>query len=376
MNPAVLTARPCPPAEWNALIRDLPNAHVLQTAEWGAFKQRATGWQPEHFLYYEQAAPSAEAGSLVGAVMLLTRRLGPLAVMYAPKGPMCDYARHDVFLAILAHLEGLARQRTAIQLKIDPDVVAGWGVPGLLGAAEPALAPKENGEGRLLQDQIAQRGWRFSEEQVQFRNTILIDLAESEEELLARMGQGKRRKVRYGPKHGVTVRAGTLDDLPMLYRLYAETGERNEFITRPYDYYVDEWGTMLRAGLGHILVAEVGGQAVAHVILLHFGRKCLYFTGASTSDNELRKLMPADLLQWEAIRWAKAQGYMVYDLWGAPDAFNEQDRLWGVFQFKRDFGGVVTRHIGAWDFVPYPPLHWLYQQVLPRLLSLIKRLRR
>jgi lipid II:glycine glycyltransferase (peptidoglycan interpeptide bridge formation enzyme) len=105
--------------------------------------------------------------------------------------------------------------------------------------------------------------------------------------------------------------------------------------------------------------------------LFHFGRKCWYFYGASS--NEQRDKMPNYLLQWEAIRWAKAHGYAVYDLWGAPDEFNETDGMWGVFQFKRGFRGTVVRHVGAWDYAPNPLLYGLYTQVWPRLLQWMRR---
>ena len=39
------------------------------------------------------------------------------------------------------------------------------------------------------------------------------------------------------------------------------------------------------------------------------------------------------------MKWAKAQGYATYDMWGAPDRFDESDSLWGVYQFKRGFRG-------------------------------------
>jgi peptidoglycan pentaglycine glycine transferase (the first glycine) len=354
------TMRPFAGSDWDNTIRALPGAHILQTEEWGAFKQRVTGWTPERFVFQDGS------GAVIGAALILTRRVGPLAVMYAPKGPLLDFANTALLEAALDSLEHLARSRLAIQLKIDPDVVAGTGAPG-----EPETA--DNPGGQAVMTALRRRGWRFSAEQIQFRNTILIDLAQSEDELLAAMGQGKRRKVRYGPKHGVTVRAATPDDLPTLYGLYVETGQRNRFLTRPYAYYINEWGAMLRAGMGHALIAEVEGKPVAHVILFHFGRKCLYFTGASVSDNEVRKLMPADLLQWEAMRWAKAQGYAVYDMWGAPNAFVDSDPMWGVYQFKRDFGGQVVRYIGAWDYAPFPPLYTLYTRAMPRLLDLMRR---
>ena len=74
--------------------------------------------------------------------------------------------------------------------------------------------------------------------------------------------------------------------------------------------------------------------------------------------------MPTYLLQWEAMRWAKARGCSEYDLWGVPDAdeetleagFSERsDGLWGVYRFKRGFGGRTDALGGAWDR-PYLPL--------------------
>lgn len=79
--------------------------------------------------------------------------------------------------------------------------------------------------------------------------------------------------------------------------------------------------------------------------------------------------MPAYLLQWEAIRWAKAHGCTEYDLWGVPDVdegkletyFSERsDGLWGVYRFKRGFGGELRRAAGPWDRIYQPLLYQLY----------------
>jgi peptidoglycan pentaglycine glycine transferase (the first glycine) len=63
----------------------------------------------------------------------------------------------------------------------------------------------------------------------------------------------------------------------------------------------------------------------------------------------------------------------VYDLWGAPDRFDEQDRMWGVYRFKEGLGGQVVRTIGAWDLPVRPLLYRLYTQTLPRLLDVMRR---
>lgn len=347
------------PPNWNQLIRSLPAAHVLQSAEWGDFKQRSTGWLPESLTFTGHK-------NIRGAALTLTRRVGPFAVMYVPKGPMLDYSDPAMLTVVLGTLERIARERRVIWLKIDPDVTLGEGIPG-------TDTDRPNPAGEQTVNILRNRGWVFSASQVQYRNTLLINLNQAEDEILKNMSQSTRYKVRYGPKHGVMARAGTQADLPLLYKLYAETGQRDGFLTRPYSYYEDEWGVLMKAGIAHPIIAEYEGQALAHVILFKFGGKCWYFYGASS--NEHRNLMPTYLLQWEAMRWAKQQGCAWYDFWGAPDEFLESDPMWGVFRWKEGFGGTVTRTIGAWDYRPFPLLDTLYSRAMPAILGTLKRLR-
>ena len=72
------------------------------------------------------------------------------------------------------------------------------------------------------------------------------------------------------------------------------------------------------------------------------------------------------------MQWAKAQGCTIYDMWGAPDVFDESDPLWGVYVFKRGFRGTVARRIGAWDYAPQPRLYSAYEGLMPRLLGRIR----
>lgn len=340
-------------ARWNETLRGLPYAHVLQTWEWGEFKRATTGWQPERTAF-------SRGGSVVAMTSIGVRRVGPFRVMYAPKGPALAYEDAALAAEVFDHLQALARRKGAIWLKIDPDVVDALGIPG---------DPEEYHDptGARIVALLRERGWRYSADQVQFRNTIKIDLTRSEDELLAAMSQGTRRKIRIAEREGVTVRTATPADLPVLYELYRITGERDAFLIRPPGYYELAWRAFMEAGLAHALIAERHGKPLAHVILFHFARTCWYFYGASS--NEERDAMPNYLLQWEAIRWAKAQGYSVYDLWGAPDVFDESDRMWGVYNFKRGFRGTVVRHIGAWDYAPYPPLYAAYTQIMPRVIG-------
>jgi peptidoglycan pentaglycine glycine transferase (the first glycine) len=104
-----------------------------------------------------------------------------------------------------------------------------------------------------------------------------------------------------------------------------------------------------------------------------FGNKAWYMYGASGDAH--RERMPNHALQWEAIRWSKSQGCATYDLWGVPDEdeaaldaqyMNRSDGLWGVYRFKRGFGGRLVRYVGASDRVYNSLLYRVFLLALRR----------
>jgi peptidoglycan pentaglycine glycine transferase (the first glycine) len=334
------------PETWNTALASLPLAHVLQTWEWGQFKARH-GWRPHYLMW------SDDAGRSRAAALVLRRQISRLAfgVMYVPKGPAMDYGDAPLVDQVLSDLERFARQSRAIFVKIDPDL-------------DPRSLPREASPAR-------RREWCESAEQIQFRNTMEIDLRHSEDELLAAMHQKTRYNIRLAQKRGVTVRTGTLADLKLLYAMYDETARRDRFIIRPLDYYRDAWGSFIEAGLAQPLIGEVEGVPIAALILFNFAGRAYYFYGMSRDLH--RDKMPNHLLQWEAMRWSRAQGCAVYDMWGAPDELVESDPMWGVYRFKQGFGGQFVQHIGAWDYVASRPFYWLYATAMPRILDLMRR---
>ena len=212
----------------------------------GAHSNRSKPADPERLLFLDGSSRSAR--------LLLTRRAGPLRVMYVPKGPALDYANSAHVAAVLDHLQTLARQRRALWLKIDPDVIAGTGIPG---GSDPARPPHDDPTGQQVIATLRARGWRFSASQVQFRNTVTLDLTQSEDDLLADMSQGTRRKIRQATKHGVSVRPASGEaDLTTLYRLYQITGARQGFLIRPLDYYREAWARFIEAGRAQAFLAE------------------------------------------------------------------------------------------------------------------------
>ncbi len=350
--------------EWNWTVAGFQSPQLLQTWEWGEVKARY-GWKPHHKIWKDDNDQILAAALILERTITL-RGIGlKLRMHYTPKGPLLkDWEDASLRKLVIDDLIAYAKERKTFLLKIDADVPVGLGEPGAEGAEEGLV-------GQTFIDEMKAVGWWYSNEQIQFKNTAFLDLTPTEEELLAQMKQKTRYNIRLAGRKGVTIRTGTNDEFEMLYKMSAETAVRDGFTIRNQEYYTNVWSTFLESDMLTPLIAEVEGDPVAGLMLFHFGEKAWYLYGMSRTTH--REKMPNYLLQWEAIRKAKQKGCRVYDMWGAPDVFDESDSLWGVYRFKRGLGGKVARHIGAWDLPLRPWTYKLYAQVWPKIMNLLRR---
>ncbi len=364
---------------WNQIISRLPDPHFLQTFEWGQVKANY-GWERYFIIWKRESSQSftsdqvsslngVDLSDMLAATMILKRRIpiggmaAQLSVLYAPKGPLMDWKNGALRERVLDDLQSFARKQGGIFLKIDPDVMVGTGIPG---SEEDVI----DGDGQLVVSALKDRGWVFSADQIQFRNTVLIDLSASEEEMLLRMKQKTRYNVRLAGRKGVMIRVGSMADLPLLYKMYAETSLRDGFVIRDEGYYRAVWERFMGAEMAEPLIAEVNGEPVAAIFVFYFAERAYYVYGMSRAVH--REKMPAYLLQWEGMKRARSRGCRTYDLWGAPDEFDESDSMWGVFRFKRGLGGSVVRTLGAWDYPPNKFWYRLYAEIIPRVLGVLR----
>jgi len=328
-------------AEWNDFLAQCPDAHLLQNGSWGELKSNF-GWEPVRVLN--------EDSRYSWGAQILFRKL-PLGITFAylPKGPLLSNHRDDdqqIFPgdSFWREVDLLCRKKRAAFLKIEPD---DWSPNPQWQAGEIPI------------------GFRLSPQSIQPPRTIEIDLLASEEEILARMKQKTRYNIRLATKKGVAVRPS--DDVAAFYSLMEVTGKRDEFGIHSLAYYQKAFDLFNSTGNCVLLVAESGGQQNAGLMAFAAGRRAWYLYGASASLH--RELMPTYLLQWEAMRWARSKGCWEYDLYGVPDHDQEyleanfkdhSEGLWGIYRFKRGFGGQVVRSAGPWDRVYNSFLYRLY----------------
>jgi lipid II:glycine glycyltransferase (peptidoglycan interpeptide bridge formation enzyme) len=358
---------------WNKIIASFQNSHIMQTWQWSEVKGNY-GWKPYYKIWGEKGRP--DAASLILERTIPNSKYFPnFRVLYCPKGPLLrDWKNHELVGKVFGDLAEFTRTRGAIFLKTDSDITVGYGIPGDENASEC-----ENSQN--IKKILKEKKWCYSPEQIQYKNTVLINIDQSEDDLLANMKQKTRYNIRLALKKGITIREGLQQDYDLLYRMYAETSLRDSFAIRERDYYYTIWEkfsnnkniktTQYETPHCIPLIAELDNTPLAAVVLFSFAGVAYYLQGMSLPIH--RKLMPNYLLQWRAMIKARSGGCSVYDLWGAPDEFTKSDPMWGVFRFKQGFGGYVHLTLGAYDFPARPILYELYMNNLPKLLDITRR---
>jgi len=326
---------------WDAFVADQRWGNFLQTAAWGRFKEQ-WGWRAKRIAVEHR-------GRFVAGAQVLFRPL-PLerSVAYVPRGPVAPPDDPVLLRALLEEVHLMARAARALLLTVEPN----W-------------ALSTEGEACLRR-----LGFRQGAEAMQVGATLMLDVRPPEEDLLKQMHPKWRYNIRLSARKGVAVREGVAQDFPTFERLMRITAERNKFDIRACGYYESAWRAF--GDDARLLIAEYGGKPLAAIIVVRVGKTATYLYGASSSEERHR--MPNHALQWAAIRWAKRSGCERYDLWGIPsdvpaDGSVEEygeGGLWGVYHFKRGFGGRVVKYPAAYDF-PYSRLGYLaYKQYQAR----------
>jgi lipid II:glycine glycyltransferase (peptidoglycan interpeptide bridge formation enzyme) len=330
-------------AQWDAFVASHPNGSILQTTHWARLKGRF-GWTG-YRVWLKQD------GQLVAGAQMLFRSAAMrlLKIGYVPHGPLVDWDDAEQVAVLFNQIDHAVYEHRAGMIKMEPLL---W---------NDALP--------MWQRVCEQQELVADTDTIQPPRTMVLDLRPSEDEILGRMKQKTRYNIRLAARKGVTVREGALADVPIFNRMMQVTGSRNAFGIHEPEYYRTAFEIFSAENAAALFIAEYEGQPLAGVMVFRWGDKAGYLYGASTDEE--RQRMPTYAVQWAAIQWAKAQGCTTYDMWGVPDAPAEtleadfQDRndgLWGVYRFKRGWGGDIVRTVGSADRVYNNLVYRLYKR--------------
>jgi len=318
-------------AEYEAFLENHPKGHFAQSSLWA--KQKPM-WD------WQAVVVRGDDGAIRGSLAVLIRRVPglPFTLMYGCRGPVCDPADHETVLALLDAAKALAKERRSYVIKLDPDI------------------PSSDTDFR---DFMLSLGFRLKEggknfEAIQPKYVFRLNVeGKTEEEILAGFHQKWRYNIRVAEKKGVVVRVCGKEMVPDFARLMLETGVRDGFVTRQPDYFADMLDNL--GEHARLYMAFEGETPIAGTLAIHFGDKVWYLYGASS--NEHRNLMPNYLLQWNMIQWAIETKCRLYDFRGVSGDLTEDNPLYGLYRFKKGFGGDFTEFVGEMDLVLNKPVY-------------------
>lgn len=321
--------RPDQYAEYEHFAKKHPNGSIMQSVGWHNVKNN---WG------HEVVVSRDDSGKIIGGASVLVQKIPMLrtALLYCPRGPVCDYNNFAVMRDLKAGVDRLAKKYDAYSFKMDPDILD----------SEDTLISKLMGMGFSR----FKGGDGFETIQARFNYRLHL-MDRTEEELFANLTQKTRYNTRIAMKKGVEIRVVGEEYLDDFMRIMQTTGERDSFSVRPRSYFA----RMLQSLGEHcrLYMAFYQGQPVSGAITTNYAGKTCYIYGAS--DNVHRNVMPNYLIQWEMIRWAVETGCSVYDFQGVSGNIeDESNPLYGLYRFKKGFNGTLEELAGEFDYLYRP----------------------
>jgi lipid II:glycine glycyltransferase (peptidoglycan interpeptide bridge formation enzyme) len=306
--------------------------HPLQSRAWGNFRE-TTGVMVHRLIGFEGNRMEKQIQVTFHPIPKL-----PWMVGYYPKGVWPDETT-------LAALKELGKREKAIFVKLEPDISAPPYAPEDLAKLKTFLLDHGCQEGRPLFTPY----------------TFIIDLSQTEDQLITQLKTKTRYNVKVALKHGVQILEDNSNEGFNEYlELLSLTTRRQQFFAHTQQYQRDMWKYMRGAGIAHLLKATYQGKTLVVWIVFHFNDRLFYPYGASSREH--REIMASNLMMWEAIRFGKRIGCKTFDLWGAlgpePDP---KDPWYGFHKFKEGYGGALAHFVGTYDLVIDPVRYKLFR---------------
>lgn len=300
----------------------MTSQHPLQTRLWGEFRAN-TGLRV------------INAGGVILTIHPVLHT--SYTIGYLPKGP-------NINKKMLDKLWEIGKKENCIFIQLEPNVEKGktkYNFKNLKTSAHPLFT----------------------------RYNFILDLTQSEDELLKNMQPKTRYNIRLAQKKGVKVTEDNSDDGFNEYlKLTEETTRRQRFYAHTPSYHRLMWETFKNTQnkgadnfSPHLFLATYQGKVLTAWLLFVLDDTLYYPYGASTSEN--REVMASNLMMWEVIRFGKKMGLKKFDMWGAANVADPKpdDIYFGFHRFKQGYGPRHVEYVGSYDLVINEKLYAVFK---------------
>lgn len=317
---------PAQKTAYNAIV-----THPLQSYEWGEFREKSGIKVIRRGIF--------NGNKLIKGFQLTIHKIPhtPFTIGYLPKG---DFPTSE----IIGELQKIGKEEKCIFIQLEPNIIAN----------------------NKKESEIKDLGLKTAAHPLFTKYTFVLDLTQSEEELLKQMHPKARYNIKVAIKHSVKVAEDNSNKAFEAYwKLTEETTKRQKFYAHTKHYHELQWQTFLHDNdvnklTSHLFTATYEGKILTTLLFFIFHETLYYPYGASS--NEHRNVMHSNLAMWEGIRFGKKLGLKKFDMWGAlnqePDT---KDPWFGFHDFKRKFGPEHVEFLGSYDLIINPALYQAYK---------------
>ena len=312
------------------------------------------------------------------------------------KGYIMDYSDKELLNFFTEELKKFLKEKDALRIIIDPYIVN----------VSRDMDAKETGEvdNRPIAKNLEKLGYYYNANGAQVKWCYCLDInGKSSEELFKEFRSSTRNNINKTiSKFKLNIRDLNKDQLQEFKKITEDTCDRREFQDKTLKYYedmydafgkdvvfkicelnCDEYISNLKAEIEEYnrkinelsdsssnrkkkeeykkqlesnenkiketeaLKAEKGNVIpLSAAMFILYGDEIVYlFSG---SYEEYMKYCGQYRLQWEIIKYAADNGYRRYNFYGIQDVFNPKGKDYGVYEFKKGFGGYVEELLGSY----------------------------
>lgn len=305
---------------WDEALAQFADCSPFQSFAWAEYR-RALGWKPYRLAAFD------DHNEVVAMLQAYVRRY-PFGVglMWGEGGPIGDLSLCDESLQS-AMLRATGLKRIYCRFRCD----RARNVPDVL--------------------RLSAQGWTLPWASLSSNFSMIIDLTQDEDALMAKTARSWRANVRRAGKNGLTIRPWRDPDAGEVLSVF-ESMQKTKGLDEQHSR---EEIAQLLANVGSQLVLyrcdDEQGRAISLGGAITAGH-CANLWLMATSEQG-RKVNAAFGIFWAVIQQCRRIGIRSFDLGGIDPVQNH-----GVYRFKKDSGATPIELLGEWDWASRPWLRW------------------
>lgn len=405
--------------EFDSFVENNERSHFLHSYAWGQV-QKETKRFNSHYVGMKKD------NKLVATALILEKNLYMgYTYFYCPRGYIIDYNDSTLLSKFNAFIKVFAKKRKAIFIKIDPDII--WSNKNYLDEVVDVNNKKifKN----LTSLGFKHKGFTTDFSTNQPRYTFRIDFNQSFDDIYDHFSKTTKQRIKKA--EDLDVEVVITKDIEDFCKLMTITEDRKHFSSHNNNfykilcdnYYKNKYNIFLGIvdikkiinkyqneiknikieidNLGNVssksskskqnqLIKRIEtlenkiskysnykdkyGEKIilnAHFIIEYGNKAWVLYAG---NHNILTDTYSNYKTYLEHIKYYYNNGIKIYDQFGTIGDLNKDNPTIGLHEFKKKFGGNYIEFIGEFDLILNKPLYMLYNNLLPNIRKLKKKL--